>query len=174
MRHHPNADGARWYVEQIHPLVQRVIPEVQVKIVGADPPADVSALASDSVEVTGYVDDVDPYLSDAAVAVVPLRSGSGTRLKILEALAAQLPVVSTTLGAEGIDVRDDVDLFLRDTPQAFAEAVIAVLHSHTPPSYSTLNGQRIVQQHYDWDSAIIPQLLVAHDRAVELFAHLRT
>jgi glycosyltransferase involved in cell wall biosynthesis len=170
MRHQPNAGGARWYAEHVHPLVVEAVPGATFEIVGADPPSDVAALESDSVTVTGRVDSVIPHLERASVAVVPLAAGGGTRLKLLEAFAAGVPVVSTSVGAEGLDVQRDRDLLIADTPRDFADAVIRVVRgADLPPGYSTSNGQRLVQSHYDWESAVVPALVAAHERAIERF-----
>lgn len=124
MRYRPNADAARWFVETVLPAIRRVLPGASLALVGADPPDDVRALArTPGVTVTGTVPDVRPWLQGAGTVVVPLRAGGGTRLKILEAFAAGRPVVSTTLGAAGLDVDDGEHLLLADTPEAFAQAL---------------------------------------------------
>jgi polysaccharide biosynthesis protein PslH len=170
MRHQPNARGARWYAEQVHPLVVERVPGATFEIVGADPPPDVAALASDTVTVTGRVDSVVPHLARAAVAVVPLAAGGGTRLKLLEAFASGVPVVSTSVGAEGLDVQRDKDVLIADTPRAFADAVVRALRGDGLPSgYSTANGRKLVQSHYDWESAVVPELVAAHEMAIERF-----
>jgi glycosyltransferase involved in cell wall biosynthesis len=175
MRHQPNASGARWYAEQVHPLVVEAVPGATFEIVGADPPPDVAALANDSVTVTGRVDSVTPHLTRASVAVVPLAAGGGTRLKLLEAFAAGVPVVSTSVGAEGLDVQRDRDLLIAGTPRGFADAVIRVLRgADLPPGYSTTNGRRLVQSNYDWQSAVVPALVAAHDVAIERFERAQT
>ena len=168
MRHAPNADGARWLIERVLPRVRLLVPGAQVAIVGADPPSDVLAMAATDVMVTGRVDDVRPWLGRAAVAVVPLRAGGGTRLKILEAFAAGVPVISTTLGAEGLDVADGEHLLLADTPDAFAVAVARVVRD--PPLRARLSdaARALVAAHYDW-TRIAPRLMAAHDLAVERF-----
>jgi glycosyltransferase involved in cell wall biosynthesis len=169
MRHAPNADGARWFVEQVLPLLQRQRPDVSLAIVGADPPPSVVALAeSDGVQVTGGVADVRPWLAAASVAVVPLRAGGGTRLKILEAFAASVPVVSTTLGAEGLGVRDSEQLLLADTPREFAAAVARVLSDGSLAARLATNGGTLAATSYDW-TRIVPQLVAAHDLALERF-----
>lgn len=165
MRHQPNADGASWYAREVHPLVQRHMPDASVAIVGADPPASIRALSSTSVEITGQVDDVRPYLSKARVAVVPLWSGGGTRLKILEAFAAGRPVVSTTIGAEGIDARDGEHLLLADTPDAFAEAVVRLFNDDALAASLGSAGRQLVEERYGWEE-ITRQLISAHDDAI--------
>ena len=165
MRHQPNTDGASWYVREVHPLVQREAPDASITIVGADPPAAIRALSSASVDITGQVDDVRPYLSAARVAVVPLWSGGGTRLKILEAFAAGRPVVSTTIGAEGIAVRDGEHLLLADTPEAFAEAIIRLFNDDALAASLGSAGRQLAEESYGWGK-IARQLIATHDHAL--------
>jgi glycosyltransferase involved in cell wall biosynthesis len=167
MRHAPNADGAHWYVTQVQPLVARALPGASLAIVGADPPPSVSALRADDVQVTGRVDDVRPYLAQASVAVVPLRAGSGTRLKILEAFAAGVPVVSTSLGAEGLDVQHETQLLLADDAAAFAAAVTRLMRDRSLAEKLAANA-RALAAGYDW-ARIAPRLVAAHDLAIERF-----
>jgi glycosyltransferase involved in cell wall biosynthesis len=169
MRHFPNADAAVWYATEIHPLVVDAIPDATLSIVGADPPATVLQLGSTSINVTGRVERVEPFLQDAAVAIVPLRSGSGTRLKILEAFAARTPVVSTTLGAEGLDAIDGLHLLLRDSPRQFADAVISLLRGDHPASQLVDAAHELANQQYDWQSAVIPRLVAVHNDTIERF-----
>jgi glycosyltransferase involved in cell wall biosynthesis len=168
MRHAPNAEGARWFVEQVLPLVRRDVPDASLAVVGADPPASVRALAGALVHVTGRVDAVRPWLATANVAVVPLHAGGGTRLKILEAFAAGTPVVSTTLGAEGLAVRHGEQLLLADTPTEFAAAVTRVLSNDALAARLAASGAALARANYDW-SRITPQLVAAHDLALERF-----
>lgn len=124
----PNIDGADYFVEQIFPLIREQAPHAEFRIVGRNPTPGIQRLGEqEGIVVTGSVDDVRPELANAAVVVVPLRIGGGTRLKIYEAMAMQKAVVSTTLGAEGLAVTHDEDILLADDPQAFAGAVLRVL-----------------------------------------------
>ena len=167
MRHQPNAEGATWYVEQVHPLVQAGHPDTSFMIAGADPPAHVQALTSSSVTVTGEVDDIRPWLAAANVVAVPLWSGGGTRLKLLEAFAAGKPVVSTSIGAEGLDVIHGEHLLVADTPDKFAAAVIQLIDNRELADRLTSAARARVERHYGWD-AIVRRLVAAHDRAIEL------
>ena len=118
----PNADGSTWFVEEVLPLLRARVPNLQLRLVG-EPGDAVNALASvDGVTVTGLVPDIAAELARADVAIVPIRFGGGTRIKILEAFAHRIPVVSTTLGAEGLDVVDREHLLIADAPQPFANA----------------------------------------------------
>ena len=122
-----NVDAVEYFCQAIWPAVRREVPEARFLIVGRNPVARVQRLASDAVIVTGRVESVLPYLREAAVFAVPLRIGGGTRLKIFEAMAAGKAVVSTSIGAEGLDVRDGRDIILADTPPRFASAIISLL-----------------------------------------------
>lgn len=166
MRHQPNSDAARWYLDAIHPLVRQRLPDARVVFAGADPPDWLRDRASGHVVVTGRVDDIRPWLWSAGVAIVPLRSGGGTRLKIFEALAAGAPVVSTTTGAEGIDGIDGAAI-LADDPESFSDAVIAVLGDGARANVMRENGRGLVAE-YDWGT-IGRRLAAAHDEAIERF-----
>jgi glycosyltransferase involved in cell wall biosynthesis len=122
-----NIDAVDYFCREIWPAVRRSVPDARFRIVGRAPHPRVQRLASDSVEVTGRVPSVLDYLEDTAVFVVPLRIGGGTRLKIFEAMAAERAVVSTSIGAEGLEVRDGHDVVLADTPDRFSDAVITLL-----------------------------------------------
>jgi len=151
--YHPNIDAMKYFVAEIWPLIRGRRPEVQLHIVGGDPTAEVEALGErDGVSVFGSVPDVRPYLAAGSVAIVPLRLGAGTRLKILEALAAGRPVVSTSLGAEGLDLRDGHDLLLADTPLAFAEAVVRLLEQPEEAHRLARQGRETVSARYSWQS----------------------
>ena len=124
----PNVDGARWFTAEILPRIRERHPECTVTLAGRSPAPEVKALAKDNtVIVTGTVPDIRSYLWGAAVAIVPLRVGGGTRLKIYEAMAAGVPVVSTSIGAEGLAVANDKDILLADSPADFADACIRLL-----------------------------------------------
>ena len=123
----PNIDGVGWFVQQVWPQVLRVVPGARFRIVGRDPGPRVRAWISPSVEVTGTVPSVIEHLRETAVFVVPLRMGGGTRLKIYEAMAAGLAMVSTTVGAEGLDYTDGHDLMIADDAEPFSRRVIDLL-----------------------------------------------
>ncbi len=127
LRYPPNADGARWLVERVAPLLGARVPGLRVRLVGRHEPSQRSLDDPPQVTLVGPVDDMAAELARADVVAVPLRYGSGTRLKVLEAFAHRVPVVSTTLGAEGLDVTDGVHLLLADDPDAFASAVARVV-----------------------------------------------
>jgi sugar transferase (PEP-CTERM/EpsH1 system associated) len=148
----PNEDAIRYFTEQIMPLVRKELPGVKLTVVGRNPyPSLVSLSKSDSsIVVTGRVEDVRPYMEQAAAYVVPLRIGGGTRLKIYEAMAMEKPVISTSVGAEGLPVRDGVDLLLADTPEAFAKSVVAVLSDRSLAKRLGENAASEVRQRFGW------------------------
>jgi glycosyltransferase involved in cell wall biosynthesis len=127
----PNIDGVEFFCREIWPLVLARVPNARFRIVGRDPHPRVKKLASDSVEVTGTVPSIVEHLRSAAVFVVPLRMGGGTRIKIYEGMAMGKATVSTTVGAEGLDVEHGRDILLEDKPDTFADAIITFLQDES-------------------------------------------
>jgi len=157
-RHTPNREGIIYFVRQVLPLIQREIPQVRLLVVGDGPWAEIDDLAANPcVTVTGFVEDTRPYLASCAVSIVPILSGAGTRIKILEALAAAIPVISTTLGCEGIEARPGEDILIADTPAEFAAATVKVLRDHELAEKLRRNGRRLVEDKYNW-RAIVARL----------------
>jgi glycosyltransferase involved in cell wall biosynthesis len=126
----PNVDGVEYFCTQVWPAVKAEVSGARLRLVGRNPDRRVQRWASSSIEVTGKVPSVLEHLHESAVVIVPLRIGGGTRLKIYEAMAAGKAVVSTTIGAEGLDVRNGKDIVLADDANAFAQAVILLLRDH--------------------------------------------
>lgn len=147
--HPPNRDGIIFFAREIWPLVLREEPDAQLDIVGANPPTDVRALASARIRVTGFVPDVRPYLAAADVFVCPLRFASGTRLKILEAMAMRRPVVATTVGAEGLDGRSGTEIYIADDRYDFARRVIDLLRDRGARERMG-NAAREMAARYGW------------------------
>jgi len=150
MDYHANIYAVTWFSQAAWPEIVRNHSELHFTIIGRDPAPEVRALASDRIHVTGTVDDVRPFYASAVAAVVPLRSGSGTRLKILEAMAAEVPVVSTQLGAEGIDVKDDVHLLLANSGPEIAAAVHRIVSSFETQTRLSAAARALVCRVYDW------------------------
>ena len=146
----PNHDGILYFLDDIFPLIQREIPDVKLYVVGDRPPEKLLKRASNNVIITGYVEDVRPYVWRARVSVIPLRVGGGTRLKLLEALAMRKAVVTTSIGREGIEVADGESVLIRDDPQAFAKAVIELFREPKLREKLTQNGYDLVRARYDW------------------------
>ncbi|HVC35663.1 MAG TPA: glycosyltransferase [Chloroflexota bacterium] len=152
----PNAEGIRWFARDVFPLVRQALPGVTFYAVGSRPPRSMTRLASrtNGVVITGYVADLAPVLRQSAVLVVPLHSGSGMRVKILEAFARGIPVVATTVGAEGIDARHGEHLLVADDPKDFARAVIQVLRDPSEASRLARAARAMIESHYDWRLAL--------------------
>jgi polysaccharide biosynthesis protein PslH len=150
----PNEDAMLYFVRDVLPLIRASEPTATLSIVGRQPTAAVSRLANvQGVEVTGRVDDVRPHVASAAVYVVPLRIGGGTRLKIFEAMAMGKAIVSTTVGAEGLPVAGGLHLFIADDAPAFAHAVVRLLRNQTERARLGDAARHLVLERYDWDAA---------------------
>ncbi|MDQ6887056.1 MAG: glycosyltransferase family 4 protein [Gemmatimonadota bacterium] len=149
----PNQDGILHFVNQVLPSVRAAVPDVTLTVVGRNPPARIRELAErdPSVRVTGRVDDVRPFIERAAVFVVPLRIGGGTRLKIFEAMAMDRPVVSTTIGAEGLPVRDGEEILVADEPAELASAVVRLLNDPQMAARIGARGGTLVRGEFGWD-----------------------
>jgi sugar transferase (PEP-CTERM/EpsH1 system associated) len=150
----PNEDGIRYFTDQIMPRIKQSVPDVTLTVVGRDPyPSLVELSKRDpSVTVTGRVEDVRPYMEEAAVYIVPLRIGGGTRLKIYEAMAMEKPVVSTTIGAEGLPVTDGAEIVLADTPDSFAAAVVRLLQQENLSAEIGQRAATTVRAKFGWES----------------------
>jgi glycosyltransferase involved in cell wall biosynthesis len=149
----PNRDAVVYFAERIFPRIKRAVPWATWYVVGResdDVRRALSRAPQSGIVVTGYVDDVRPYLARAEVVAVPLRAGGGTRLKILEAMAMARPVVSTSLGAEGLDLMADRHLSVADTPDGFADAVIRLLRDPAEGRRLGREARRAVLDRYDW------------------------
>jgi glycosyltransferase involved in cell wall biosynthesis len=165
MNYLPNVDGAIFFCQEIFPLIKQQVPDAKLLIVGQQPKNSVRALASNDITVTGYVESVIPYYEQSFLSVVPLRAGGGTRLKILESMALGRPVVSTTLGCEGLAVTPDENILVGDTPADFAAHTIRLLSDAELKQRLVLNGRRLVETKYDWQ-VIAHQLLQTYDETV--------
>ncbi len=149
----PNLDAVTYFCKDIFPRVRSEFPAAIFQIVGRNPHPSVKQLASDSVQVTGTVPSVADYLRDATVVIVPLRVGGGTRLKIFEAMAMGKAVVSTSIGAEGLDVQGGRDLILADDPDAFGEAILLLIRDEgLRQNYERAAAKLAVQ--YDWANIV--------------------
>jgi glycosyltransferase involved in cell wall biosynthesis len=141
----------RYFLADIYPGIRREVSNVSLTITGNTMGVRLKDLQlDDSVRLSGYVDDIKPVIARAAVCVVPLRQGGGTRLKILEAMALGTPVVATSKGAEGLDITPGRDILIADDPAEFAHEVIRLLRNSTLREQVTSNARRLVEQCYDW------------------------
>lgn len=163
MAYYPNDDGMRYFLKEVFPHIEKEIPNVKVYIVGKRPTEALKKMASENVIVTGFVEDVRPYVWKSSVFVVPLRMGSGTRLKVVEALSMKKPVVSTSLGCEGILVENNHSILIEDEPEAFARSVIKLLRDKDLRVCLGKNGYEIVVNNYDWEK-IGSKMLKAYKR----------
>jgi polysaccharide biosynthesis protein PslH len=146
----PNQDGARFFVRDVLPRVRSRIPDATVRFVGRHDGHLGDLDQAEGVELTGEVEDVPTELAHARVAIVPLRAGSGTRLKVLEAFACRVPVVSTSLGCEGLELTPDRDLLVADEPAAFADACIRLLSDDQLHDRVTADARALFQSRYRW------------------------
>jgi len=162
----PNIDAVRWFAADILPVIRKKIPDVKFHIIGRSPAASVRNLASDGegIVVTGTVPDVQPLLKKCALMVVPLLAGGGTRIKILEAMAMGVPVVSTNIGAEGLPFTHDVDIMLADQADDFAAAVVHLLREPDSAARLAREARDKVVARHSWQTV--------SDRFVELCAPL--
>src|SRR4051812_40984043 len=149
----PNIDGVTYFIQDIWPRIAEAHPEAHCKIIGGRPPPALLALAGPHIEFTGFVSDLRPHLAAAAAVVVPLRLGGGTRLKIVEAMAMAKAVVSTTLGAEGIDAVPGRDILIEDQPSGFAEAVKRLLAEPDLAARIGNSARQLSEARYAWSAA---------------------
>jgi glycosyltransferase involved in cell wall biosynthesis len=152
----PNVDGVYWFATEVFPLVRNRLPDVQFRIVGSRPPQRIRALATGDrgIVVMGYVPDLEPVLRESAVMVVPVHSGSGMRVKILEAFARGIPVVSTTIGVEGIEARAGEHLLVADDPESFATQVVRLASDREQAARLATAGRALAETRYDWRTAL--------------------
>ena len=149
----PNVAGVLWFAREVLPLVHQRLPEARFVVVGKAPPPDVQALAADPrIVITGYIAELEPHLAEADVFVVPLHAGGGMRVKILDAWLWGLPIVSTPIGAEGIDVRDGKNILLAGDAPAFASAVCQLLTDDSLNRRMRVSGRNWVERNYSWQA----------------------
>jgi glycosyltransferase involved in cell wall biosynthesis len=151
----PNVEGVRWFATSVLPLIRREVPNAEFLVVGSRPPASIEGLdGHGGIRVLGFVENLDPLVEQCAAVVVPVRSGSGMRVKILEALARGVPVVSTAVGAEGIDLEANRHLLVADEAADFAAAVVRILREPALGAQLAEAGRLLVETRYDWRRAL--------------------
>lgn len=151
MHYHPNIDAVHYFFREIHPHLVKLIPEVRVSIVGHRPPEDVlSWQRLPGVKITGSVPDIRPYLAECTATIVPLRLGGGTRLKIMESIASGRPVVSTSVGAQGLGMRHGEHLLLADDPIKFAEEAAGLLNDRELRRHLVAKARPFVVERFSW------------------------
>jgi glycosyltransferase involved in cell wall biosynthesis len=148
----PNEDAIFYFVKTILPLIQQQCPDVSLEVVGRNPShkLQVLAQAEKAVRLTGWVEDIRPFLARGSVCIVPLRIGGGTRLKIFEAMAMGKATVSTTIGAEGLPVQNGENILLADTPKHFADQVIRLLRDANERQRLGTAARTLVEENYSW------------------------
>ena len=169
MDYYANVDAVTGFVREVWPELSKRNPGLTFVIAGSKPTAAVRALASDRVRVTGTVDDIRPFYRTATVVVVPLRVGGGTRLKILEAMAAGVPVVSTRLGAEGLTVEDGKTIRLADSAGEMVISIDRLLHHEVERAALARAASALVRRTYDWN-VIGRELYGVHTRVADVWA----
>lgn len=153
MNYYPNQDGIKYFIDEIFPLILARRPQTKLWIVGPGPDS-MLKLKSANIEVTGFVDRVEPYLDRASAVIVPLRLGGGTRLKIVEAMSKRKAIISTRIGAEGLDVRHDEHALLADDPQGFANEVERVLLDSALAARLGASARELAEQRYSWPGLV--------------------
>lgn len=149
--HPPNVEGALWLGREVWPLVRRAHGAARLVLAGRAPPPAVRAMAAPDVAVPGTVDDLRPLYAGAGVAAAPVFWGSGVRIKILEALASRLPLVTTALAAEGIGLEDGRSALFAETPESFASAIVRLLDDRALRARLGAAGRALVEERYDWE-----------------------
>jgi glycosyltransferase involved in cell wall biosynthesis len=152
----PNVDAAVWFCSKVWPLVVAAMPEAKLQLVGRDPAPEVRQFASESVIVTGTVADLEPWYHKTLVAVAPLLAGGGSRLKIMEALAAGRPLVATTIGAEGLEDLVGRGVVVADRPEEMADEIVALLSDPGVSRALGAAGARAVAEDHSWEAAVAP------------------
>ncbi|MBU3956756.1 glycosyltransferase family 4 protein [Patescibacteria group bacterium] len=147
----PNKDAVLWFYQRIFPLVKKKVPQAKFLVVGTNPPEEIKKIDEQdgSVEVTGHVKDVSPYFKKTGVFVVPIRAGAGVRVKILDALASGLPIVSTRMAAEGIRIKDKEEILIEDEEEKFVKAVMKLLKDRGLAKKLSLNGIKFIKENYN-------------------------
>ena len=148
----PNIDGVLWFIKEVLPLIKAKRPDVVFDIVGARPPKEIISYSNSAagINVCGYVENVGPYLQKAAVMIVPVLAGGGMRVKILNALSQEMPLVSTSIGCEGIEAVNERDLLIADTPEEFSQAVLKLIMDRDFADLIGKNGRDLIRSKYDY------------------------
>lgn len=153
--HYPNADAVLYFHREIWPRLKTLLPKIKFYVVGQAPPAEIQRLAQDEeIVVTGWVEDVRPYLKKGRVFICPVNLGGGFRGKILEAMAMGRPVVSTSLGAEGIPIQDGENVIIGDDPERFAQGIVELMKKEALFRRITKNARQLMEEKYAWGKGV--------------------
>lgn len=144
----PNAEGVKWFVREVMPIVHRQLPEAQVAVVGKSPPREI--IEAENVHAAGFVDDVSAYWKESRVFIVPIHAAGGMRVKILDAWAHGLPVVSTSIGAEGIAYQNGRDILIADDAVEFASCIVQLINDDRLADCLSHAGRETLEENYDW------------------------
>ena len=154
MQYPPNVDAAKFLVEDILPIVKQQIPSAKVLIAGASPKSGVRNLASDDVTVTGWVDDIRQCYAQSRIFVAPMRIGSGLQNKLLEAMAMQLPCVTTTIANDSLQAENGKEILIGNDAQTIAQHIVTLLQNQEISATMAQDGNNYVRRNFDWDSAV--------------------
>jgi glycosyltransferase involved in cell wall biosynthesis len=147
-----NRESILYFCAKVWPIIKKQNPDIRFVIIGNNPPAKLAEIANKdkNIDLLGYVDDVRPHFATAMISVCPIKDGGGTRIKILDALAMGMPIVSTSIGCEGIDVTPGIDVFIADTPQEFADKVNSILTDICKRQSLSKNARKTAEDKYSW------------------------
>lgn len=173
MHYYPSVDAVKYFIQSVFPLIENKYPNAKFFVIGRNPPKELITLSRENIFFTGYVENLRPYYENAGVVVTPLRSGSGTRLKILEAMAMGKPVVTTSIGCEGLAVQDGVHLYIADSPEDFVRKIDILLTNKAVRRSIIFNARKLVVDKYDWD-VITQQLQRYYDDLKEMSQIIQT
>jgi glycosyltransferase involved in cell wall biosynthesis len=154
----PNINGIHWFLESVYPLIKLQVPDVRCTLIGSRPPDSIIQRSNHdrTLTVTGYIEDPQPFLEDASMMIIPLQAGGGMRVKILNALSQGIPMVSTSVGCEGIRVTDEKDILIADEAGDFARACVRMLTDYKLNEEISTEGRRTAEQYYDYRQACRP------------------
>jgi len=151
----PNVEGIKWFCDEVYPLIRKIIPNVKLYIVGKNPPNIIKKLNNrNNIIVTGYVKDVRDYLAKGQVFIVPLKTGGGMRIKILQALAMEKAVVSTSIGCEGIEVINGKNIYIANNEEKFAKKVVFLLNNKNERRKIGEEGIKLINKRYRWEKIV--------------------
>lgn len=148
--YYPNHQGMIWFLQRVWPLILAQRPQTTLAVIGGDPLPELNAYHSPQIQILGYIPEILPYYQNAKLTIVPLLSGSGTRFKLLESAATGTPIVTTTLGCEGIPVQNEKHCLIENDPIHFAQACLRLLNDPNLCTELSQNAQKMVRQQYDW------------------------
>lgn len=170
LNYFPNIDAILFFIKRIYPIIKKILPQVKLRIVGHSPGAVIKKLGSSekNIEIIGPVDNMSDYLGQATVAVCPMLSGSGIKIKVLEALATGTPTVAMSLATQAIEVTPDMDIIIRDTPGDFARAVIDLLQNPVRREALGRNGRKLIESKYSWP-VIVQKLETIYQQTIDQY-----